>query len=155
MLSYLYLFYNVRGCSPYDARKEIIEQQFGYFSSETIMQYYYSVQKMGDTTPIGEMLDRALQKDGMTGCSPSVLSDYFEKYKERPEKVAIEVEGHVGVIDKMDCTLTPTEKIYNIKIKDNYPSGENRPKDKKEHYHIIVDRETGKYKGSDLKYVWF
>ena len=148
-------YQNMMGGSAYAARQAIILQHYGFVDSGTIMQYYASVQKVQDITPIGETLNRAFEAHDMTASPTSDLADYFEKNNARPEKVAIKVEGHVGVIGDMECLLTPTQKIYRIQIKDNYPNGDKRPKDKKEYYQIVVDRATGRFEGSDIQAVWF
>lgn len=148
-------YQNMKGGSAYAARQAIIMQLYGFVDSETIMLYYASVQRMQDITPTGEVLNRAFESEGMTASETSELSDYFEEYKTISEKVAIKVEGHVGIIGDMECLLDATRKVYRIQIKDNYPNGDKRPKDKKEYYQIVVDRATGRFLGSDIQAVWF
>lgn len=149
--------------SNYQARTAIIKEQYGWVDEQTIRQYYNSVRgSIPDMLPVADAIDNILRTNNPDewGIIPA---DNFNSYVDPNtgeyiggSVLFMKAEGHVAKVSEMSFGINGNEKIYYFKITDQYGSGENRKKGKKEEYQITIDRGTGAInkKKSDVQFFW-
>ena len=150
-------YQNLTNCTVSQARRAIIKALYNWVDTETIMQYYYSVQSP-ETAPRAETLNFALEArkdEDWSANSFSTFHNYYNEHNSKPSDLAIKVEGHVGYVTDVTTTEEGGYRTYCFTIKDQYPSGSSRPKNKPDKYNVKVNISTGAVESPSVQALWW